>query len=102
MGFANSPLRDPRNDPGVELLLASLVPLAVSVKVVLIPLGIFAFLVFLLILGAFGLFSALAIIGSIGWVFGKLTGRGRTRRAEAAAPSPSPVTTTGRRLFFRR
>lgn len=86
----------------MEHILASFVPLAVSVKVLLIPLGILAFIVFLLLLGAFGLFSALAIIGSIGWAFGKLTGRSGRRRAAGTVPSPNPVAATGRRLFFRR
>lgn len=70
----------------------------------LLPLGILAFLVFLLFVGAFGLFCALVVIGSVGWVFGKLTGRGRRRRATGTAPvaAESPVAATGRRFFFRR
>jgi hypothetical protein len=86
----------------VEHLLASFVLYALSPKLILLPLGILAFLIFLMILGAFGLFSALAIIGSIGWVFGRLTGRGRRRRGAEGAPSAGPVAATGRRLFFWR
>jgi hypothetical protein len=40
------------------------------VKFLLIPLGIVAFVLFLLLLGAIGLFAALAVL----WVFGRLWG----------------------------
>lgn len=72
----------------------------------LLPLGILAFLIFLLCAGAFGLFCALLVISSVGWVFGKLTGRGRRKREAGTTPAPataeSPVAATGRRFFFRR
>jgi hypothetical protein len=68
----------------------------------LLPLGILAFLIFLLFVGAFGLFCATVVIGSVGWVFGKLTGRGRRRREAGAPAVQSPAIATRRRLFFWR
>jgi hypothetical protein len=40
----------------------------VSVKLLLIPLGIFAFLIFLLILGGLGLACALGLISLVSWL----------------------------------
>jgi hypothetical protein len=40
-----------------------------SAKVLLIPLGIIAFLLFLLILGAIGLTIALSLISALSWAF---------------------------------
>ncbi len=55
-------------------------------KVLLIPLAILAFVVFLLILGAIGLAVALGVIWVLGKVGGFLTGRNRRqRRARATA-----------------
>jgi hypothetical protein len=80
-------------------LLVVVASLGISLKLILIPLGILAFLAFLLLLGAFGLFCALAIIGGIGWVFGRLTGRPRERRAAAGG---RPIAAAGRRLLLRK
>ncbi len=44
-------------------------------KLLIIPLGGLAFLLFLLVLGAFGLFVSLGLISALSWVFRRLTGR---------------------------
>jgi hypothetical protein len=80
--------------------LFAVASIGISVKLILIPLGILAFLVFLLILGAFGLFSALAIISAFGWVFGHLTGRSRRPRGDEARRSTALAASRG--LFLRR
>jgi hypothetical protein len=81
----------------LEALLVA-VSVGFSVKLILIPLGILAFLLFLLLLGAFGLGCALAVIGTLGWIVGRLTGR----RGRRAARATDPIAATGRRLFLRR
>jgi hypothetical protein len=71
--------------------LIAVASIGISLKLILLPLGILAFLVFLLILGAFGLFSALAIISAFTWLFRLLTGtrKGRSREpARATQPDP--------------
>jgi hypothetical protein len=55
------------------------------VKVLLIPVAILAFVLFLLVLGAIGLAVALSIIWVLGRIGSLLTGRGRRRRARATA-----------------
>jgi multidrug efflux pump subunit AcrB len=55
-----------------------------SAKVLLLPLGIAGFVVFLLLLGALALGSALGLIWLIGWVVRapmRLTARWQSRRA---------------------
>jgi len=55
------------------------------VKVLLIPVAILAFVLFLLVLGAIGLVVALSIIWVLGRIGSLLTGRGRRRRARETA-----------------
>jgi len=52
------------------------------VKLLLIPLAILAFVIFLLILGAIGLAVAFAVLYVLG-KFGRLIARGRPRRRRA-------------------
>jgi uncharacterized membrane protein YedE/YeeE len=54
------------------------------VKLLLIPLAIVAFVIFLLILGAIGLAVAFAVLYVLG-KFWRLISRGRPRRRRAAA-----------------
>jgi hypothetical protein len=54
--------------------LVAVASFAISLKLILIPLGILAFLAFLLLLGGFGLISALAIISAVTWLFRLVTG----------------------------
>jgi hypothetical protein len=70
------------------------------VKLILIPLGILAFLVFLLLLGGFGLLCALAIISAFTWLFRFLTGP-RGGRARGAG-RPNPVASAWRRMPLRK
>jgi hypothetical protein len=55
------------------------------VKVLLVPLAIVAFVLFLLAIGAFGLFVSMAVISAFGQLWrgisgsGRLVGRGRRR-----------------------
>jgi hypothetical protein len=51
----------------MHLALVRLLPLA-SAKLLLFPLGILAFLVFLLILGAIALGLSMLLLGAIGWL----------------------------------
>jgi hypothetical protein len=55
------------------------------VKVLLIPLAIIAFILFLLVLGAIGLGIALGIIWVLGRIGALLTGRGGRRRGAGAS-----------------
>jgi hypothetical protein len=48
-------------------------------KLILLPLGILAFLIFLLILGAIGLGVSLMVIAVVSWTFRVLSGRHRPR-----------------------
>lgn len=57
-------------------------------KLLLIPLAILAFVIFLLILGAIGLAVAFAVLYVLG-KFWRLISRGRPRRRRAAAKSAS-------------
>jgi len=49
------------------------------VEILLIPLGILAFILLLLVLGAIGLGAAMAAIGACGWLW-RLVNRGGSRR----------------------
>jgi hypothetical protein len=61
------------------------VPLLTSVKILLIPLGILAFLLFLLIVGAIGLGVALGVISALSWIVRAPRRRlARARSARAA------------------
>lgn len=57
-------------------------------KLLLIPLAIVAFVIFLLVLGAIGLAVAFAVLYVLG-KFWRLISRGRPRRRRAAAKSAS-------------
>jgi hypothetical protein len=60
--------------------------LLASLKVLLIPLGILAFLLVLLIIGAVGLGVAMAVISSLSWLWRLAFGRGS--RAERRLNDP--------------
>ena len=47
------------------------------VKVLLVPLAILAFVLFLLVIGAFGLFVAMAVISALGQLWRAVSGGGR-------------------------
>jgi Flp pilus assembly protein TadB len=49
------------------------------VEILLIPLGVLVFILFLLVLGAIGLGAAMAVLGAFGWLW-RLVNRGESRR----------------------
>jgi hypothetical protein len=94
MGFRAHVALRRRRDPSVVLpALLAVASVGLSLKLIFIPLGILAFLLFLLALGGFGLVSALAIISAITWLFRLLTGsrRRQAREADRSRPAPTPV-----------
>jgi hypothetical protein len=65
--------------------MVAFAPLLASAKLLLVPLGILAFLLFLFILGAIGLGIALGVISALSWVVRAPRRRlARARSARAA------------------
>jgi hypothetical protein len=60
--------------------LAVVASVAASAKLLLLPLGILAFLLFLMLMGALGLGVAMSMISAVSWLV-RLPGRRYARRA---------------------
>lgn len=65
--------------------MAKFSPALASTKILLIPLGILAFLLFLLVLGAIGLGIALGVISALSWIV-RAPRRHQAKRASRSTP----------------